>query len=273
MFTDEKKEVSLEVADPNAAKPARKENALKKLLKQLQSTGNPPLEGEEVLPPKLIGDGNYHWYPLAWTRWLVKWEQFKTMVLLVIVALLGFIWLVISHRDNIQVGLPQPAEEMLLTANKFSSFDRQNMEPFMHFVICAANESSQEGNPSVALLQGSIEPSIFMQLKQRTAVKKIAIGTPSDELPIYTMYLSKFTRWRYNPAKRVVEAEAMGFRMMNTISGRSTMEPYRAMIDVFLEPTSNRNRWGYYVQKFDEYYGAAADTFDAELRDSDRAKF
>jgi hypothetical protein len=42
---------------------------------------------------------------------------------------------------------------------------------------------------------------------------------------------------------------------------------------VFLEPTSNRNRWGYYVQKFDEYYGSAADTFDAELRDSDRAKF
>ena len=161
MFTDEKKEVSLEVADPNAAKPARKENALKKLLKQLQSTGNPPLEGEEVLPPKLIGDGNYHWYPLAWTRWLVKWEQFKTMVLLVIVALLGFIWLVISHRDNIQVGLPQPAEEMLLTANKFSSFDRQNMEPFMHFVICAANESSQEGNPSVALLQGSIRALHF----------------------------------------------------------------------------------------------------------------
>jgi hypothetical protein len=51
------------------------------------------------------------------------------------------------------------------------------------------------------------------------------------------------------------------------------MEPYRAMIDVFLEPTSNRNRWGYYIQKFDEYYGAAADTFDAELQNRERTGF
>jgi hypothetical protein len=61
--------------------------------------------------------------------------------------------------------------------------------------------------------------------------------------------------------------------MMNTISGQNKMEPYRAMIDVFLEPTSNRNRWGYYIQKFDEYYGAAADTFDAELQNRERTGF
>ncbi len=273
MLTDEKKEVSLEVKDPTAAKPARKEGALKKLLKQLQSTGNPPLEGEEVMPPKLIGDGNHHWYPLAWTRWLVKWEQFKTLALFFILLALAGVWTSMLRRDSIQVSVPQPAEEMLLKANRFTSFDRQNVESFLHFAIVAANETSSEGGPSSHLLEGSIEPSIYLQIRQRQTAKRANFSTPVTDLPIYTVYVSKFTRWRYNPATRIVSAYAQGFRMMNTIAGKSSMEPYRAMVDVCLEPISNRNRWGYYIQKFDEYYGEAADTFDAALQNSDRTKF
>ena len=109
-------------------------------------------------------------------------------------------------------------------------------------------------------------------IKQR-ALNKNGFGTPAADLPIYTIYISKYTRWRYNAKTRVVSTYVQGFRMMNTISGLNKMEPYRAMIDVFLEPTSNRNRWGYYIQKFDEYYGAAADTFDAELQNRERTGF
>ena len=252
MFTNDKQDASLEVTDPNAVKPARKQGALKQLLKQLQSTGTPPLEGEEVLPPKLIGSGNYHWYALAWTRWLVRWEQFRTLVLVVVLVALCGIWAVMTRRVKVQVNLPRPSEEMLLTANKFASFDRQNVEAFMQFAICAANQSSAEGMPAACLLEGSIEPSIFLQIQQRASGKN-PYGAPPADLPIYTVYVSKYTHWSYNARNRVVSAYAQGFRMMNTISGQNKMEPYRAMIDVFLEPTSNRNRWGYYIQKFDEY--------------------
>jgi hypothetical protein len=272
MFTHDKQDVSLEVTDPNAVKPARKQGALKQLLKQLQSTGTPPLEGEEVLPPKLIGDGNYHWYALAWTRWLVRWEQFKTLALVFILVALCGVWTVMTKRVKVQVNLPRPSEEMLLTANKFASFDRQNVEAFLQFAISAANQASAEGMPICSLLEGSIEPAIYMQIQQR-ALNKNGFGTPAADLPIYTIYISKYTRWRYNAKNRVVSTYVQGFRMMNTISGQTKMEPYRAMIDVFLEPTSNRNRWGYYIQKFDEYYGAAADTFDAELHNRERTGF
>ena len=80
MIGNAQAEASLEVADPKAVKPARKVGALKMLLRQFEATGNPPLQGEEVLPPKLVGDGNYHWYPLAWLRWLAQWERLKTLV-------------------------------------------------------------------------------------------------------------------------------------------------------------------------------------------------
>jgi hypothetical protein len=272
MFTNEKEDVSLEVTDPNAVKPTRKQGALKQLLKQLQSTGTPPLEGEEVLPPKLIGNGNSHWYALAWTRWLVRWEQFKTLVLVVVLVALCGIWAVMTKRVKVQVNLPRPSEEMLLTANKFANFDRQNVEAFMQFAISAANQSSAEGMPIAYLLEGSIEPSIFLQIQQRANSRNPYGATPAD-LPIYTVYVSKYAHWSYNAKNRVVSAYVQGFRMMNTISGQNKMEPYRAMIDVFLEPTSNRNRWGYYIQKFDEYYGAAADTFDAELQNRERTGF
>jgi hypothetical protein len=177
-----------------------------------------------------------------------------------------------TRRVKVQVNLPRPSEEMLLTANKFASFDRQNVEAFMQFAICAANQSSAEGMPAAYLLEGSIEPSIFLQIQQRANGKNL-YGAPPADLPIYTVYVSKYTHWSYNARSRVVSAYAQGFRMMNTISGQNKMEPYRAMIDVFLEPTSNRNRWGYYIQKFDEYYGAAADTFDAELQNRERTGF
>ena len=88
MLGNAKEEASLEVADPKAVKPARKVGALKMLLRQFEATGNPSLQGEEVLPPKLVGDGNYHWYPLAWLRWLAQWETAKTAALVVI--LLGW---------------------------------------------------------------------------------------------------------------------------------------------------------------------------------------
>src|ERR1035437_10775265 len=84
MLGNAKEEASLEVADPKAVKPAREVGALKMLLHQFEATGNPPLQGEEVLPPKLVGEGNYHWYPLAWLRWLAKWETLKTLVLVII---------------------------------------------------------------------------------------------------------------------------------------------------------------------------------------------
>ena len=270
MFT-ENKDATLEVSDPNAVRPIKKQGALKRLLKQLQSTGAPPLDGEEVLPVKLVGDGNYHWYPLAWTRWLVKWENLKTIVLAGILVVLRLILVVMTRREAVGVSLPEPSPELLLQANKFSTFDRQNVESFLQFAIGAANQSSTEGLPNAALLEGSIEPSIYLQITQRQAANlRASYGVPANELPIYTVYLSKFVRWRYNKASRVVSVYAQGFRFGNTISGTSKMEPYRAMIDVFLEPTSNRNRWGYYIQKFDEYYGSAADTSDAELQRQER---
>jgi hypothetical protein len=36
---------------------------------------------------------------------------------------------------------------------------------------------------------------------------------------------------------------------------------------------SNRNKWGYYVQKLDEFYGTAADAHDTELQSRDRSGF
>jgi len=267
-MANKEQEVTLEIADPTAIRPARKESAVKKLLRQLQATGAPPLDGEEVLPPVLVGDGNYYWYPLAWTRWMVRWEKFKTFFLLCILLGLTMVLLIMMRRDSVQVALPRPSVELLLEANKFSTFDRNQVEGFLQFVIAAANQSSSEGMPSLPLLEGSIDPAAFLAIKQRQMVEVKGAG-PAD-IPIYTVYISKFTRWRYDPGSRLVETYAQGFRMKNTLSGQAGMEPYRALITVFLEPTSNRNRWGYYVQKFEEYYGAAADTFDAELQSREK---
>jgi hypothetical protein len=269
----EHQDATLEIADPNAVRPARKQNALKRLLNQLQATGAPPLDGEEVLPAKLVGDGNYHWYPLAWTRWLVKWEQFKTLVLCVVLAVLCVVWLSMTKRTSLQVKLPQPSAEMLLKANKFGTFDRQQGEAFIQFAVAVANASSAEGMPGLRLLEGSIDPAIYLLMQQRQSSPQQVGTTSATEVPIYTIYVSKVSRWRYDPAKRTASAYVQGFRMLNTVSGTAKMEPYRAVIDLFIEPTSNRNRWGYYIQKFDEYYGSAADLYDASLQQSDRTAF
>lgn len=266
---DKNKEVTLEASDPGALKPVRKQNALKKLLSQLQSTGSPPLEGEEVLPAKLIGDGNYHWYPLAWLRWLARWEQFKTVFLLVVLVALIGVFFVISKRTRVQVTLPQLAVEQLLRANKFNSMDQQHIEAYLCFAVQAANQMSVEGAPTLKLLEGSIDPSIMLMIQQRQKNEQTR-GTPPAEFPIYTIYVSGFSRWGYNPAKREVNVVVKGFRTRNSLAGKSSIEPYRAVATVFMEPTSNRNRWGYYLSKFEEYYGNGADTIDAELQRHDR---
>lgn len=262
-------DISLETNDPGAMKPARKQNALKKLLGQLQSTGSPPLEGEEILPAKLHGDGDYHWYPIAWLRWLAHWEQFKTLFL--VALLLGMLatLAIISKRDSIQVNLPQLAVEKLLAANKFSDFDQRQVSSFLCFAVQAANQRSVEGSPTLNLLEGSIDPATYTFIQQRGGNGLQQVGVASGDIPIYTIYISSFTRWSYNPAKREVSVYIKGFRIKQTINGDDSMEPYRAEVQVLLEPTSNRNKWGFYLSKFAEYYGSGAETMDAEIQRRD----
>jgi len=267
--TNENKEVTLETNDPGAMKPARKQNALKKLLGQLQSTGTPPLEGEEILPPKLHGDGDYHWYPIAWLRWLAHWEQFKTIFLFALFLGMLAILAIITQRQSIQVNLPPLAVERMLSANKFSDFDQRQVESFLCFAVQAANQSSVEGAPTLSLLEGSIDPSTYTFIQQRVASTRASRTTPAADIPIYTIYISSFTRWTYNPAKREVNSYIKGFRVKQTLNGDDSLEPYRAEVTVLLEPTSNRNKWGFYLSKFAEYYGNGAETMDAELQRRD----
>ena len=269
MLGNAQEEATLEVTDPKAVKPARKVGALKMLLRQFEATGNPPLQGEEVLPPKLVGDGNYHWYPLAWLRWLAKWERLKTLGLVII--LLGLLagYGLIRQRRSCQVTLPEPSTEMLLKAKGFDAFNQNQAEAFILFVANAANQASIEGMPNLNLLEGSIDSAIYLRLQQKGMSQQLKNILPAD-YPIYTLYISEVTRWRYNPATRIVSACVKGFRMSHTLSGKSGMEPYRAQLEIFWEPMSNRNKWGYYVQRLDEFYGAAAQAYDAELKTRDR---
>ncbi len=107
-----------------------------------------------------------------------------------------------------------------------------------------------------------MEPAIYLRLQQQVLK---AANIPPTEHPIYTLYITEVTRWRYNPATRIISACIKGFRMTNTLNGKSSMEPYRAQAEIFWEPASNRNKWGYYLQQFDEFYGAAAAAYDLEL--------
>ena len=270
MLGDTKEEAALEVNDPKAVKPAKKVGALKMLLRQFEATGNPPLQGAEVLPPKLIGDGNYHWYPLAWLRWLAQWERVKTFILVVNLIGLAVVYGSIRRRSSYEVKLPEPATELLLKSKGFDAFNQNQVESFLTFVVNAANEASSEGMPMLNLLEGSIEPAIYLRLQQKG--QKTA-NVPLTEYPIYTLYITEVTRWRYNPATRIISACVKGFRMSNTLSGKGGMEPYRAQVEIFWEPMSNRNKWGYYLQRFDEFYGAAAEAYDTELKNRDRSGF
>lgn len=270
MLGDTKEEAALEVNDPKAVKPAKKVGALKMLLRQFEATGNPPLQGAEVLPPKLIGDGNYHWYPLAWLRWLAQWERVKTFILVVNLIGLAVVYGSIRQRSSYEVKLPEPATELLLKSKGFDTFNQNQVESFLTFVVNAANEASSEGMPMLNLLEGSIEPAIYLRLQQKG--QKPA-NVPLTEYPIYTLYITEVTRWRYNPATRIISACVKGFRMNNTLSGKGGMEPYRAQVEIFWEPMSNRNKWGYYLQRFDEFYGAAAEAYDTELKSRDRSGF
>ncbi len=276
MLGDTKEEAALEVLagrasnGASAVKPARKVGALKRLLRQFEATGNPPLQGEEVLPPKLIGDGNYHWYPLAWLRWLAQWERVKTFILVIALLGLAALYVTISRRNSYEVKLPEPATELLLKSKGFDSFNQNQVEAFLTFVVNAANEASSEGMPMLNLLEGSIEPAIYLRLQQKG---QRMVNVPLSEYPISTLYITEVTRWRYNPATRIISAFVKGFRMNNTLSGKGGMEPYRAQVEIFWEPMSNRNKWGYYLQRFDEFYGAAAEAHDAELKNRDRSGF
>jgi hypothetical protein len=270
MLGDTKEEAALEVNDPKATKPAKKVGALKMLLRQFEATGNPPLQGAEVLPPKLIGDGNYHWYPLAWLRWLAQWEHVKTLVLLVNLIGLVVVYGTIRQRSSYEVKLPEPATELLLKSKGFDSFNQNQVESFLTFIVNAANEASSEGMPLLNLLEGSIEPAIYLRLQQK-GLKMTNV--PLTDYPIYTLYITEVTRWRFNPATRIISACVKGFRMTNTLSGKTTLEPYRAQVEIFWEPMSNRNKWGYYLQRFDEFYGAAAEAYDTELNNRDRSGF
>ena len=264
-------EVNLDVKDPHASRPVKKENALKGLLKQISATGSPPLESEEVLPAKLIGDGNYPWYPLAWLRWLASWEMVKTLVLVVILAFLSLMYYIVSNRATCAVQMPYPAQELLLRSKGFDDFNQLQAESYIQFAVQVANQSSSEGMVGLPLLEGSIDPGIYLRLQQKGYNGRKAI--PTANFPIYTTYISACTRWRYNPSTRLISVYVKGFRMKNTIAGDSSMEQYRAMIDVFWEPTTNRNRWGYYITKFEEYYGEAADAYDVELKNRDKTGF
>jgi hypothetical protein len=266
------KSATLDVTDSKATRPVKKQGTLKMILRQLQSAGSPPLVGEEVLPPKRIGAGNYHWYPLAWTRWLVRWDRFKTLILLVVLLALVCVELVIRKRHSYEVNLPVPSTELLLKSRGFDTFNQSQAEAFILFVVNAANQSSSEGMQNLNLLEGSMEPSIYLRLQQKGFNQKLN-NIPLTEYPIYTIYIAEVTRWRYNAATRIVSAYAKGFRMSNTISGKGGMEKYRALIEIFWEPMSNRNKWGYYVQKLDEFYGTAADAHDTELQSRDRSGF
>jgi len=269
MLGNQQEEASLEVVDPKAVKPAKKVGALKMLLRQFEATGNPPLQGEEVLPPKLVGEGNYHWYPLAWLRWLAQWERLKTGGLLLLLLCLLAVYGIISQRRSCQVNLPEPATELLLKAKGFDTFNQNQVEAFVIFVVNAANQSSSEGMPNLNLLEGSIDAAIYLRLQQKGMNQQLKNILPA-EFPIYTLYISEVTRWRYNPATRIVSAYVRGFRMSHTLSGKSGMEPYRAQVEIFWEPMSNRNKWGYYVQRLDEFFGAAAEAYDTELKTRDR---
>jgi hypothetical protein len=167
------------------------------------------------------------------------------------------------------VTLPEPSTEMLLKAKGFDAFNQNQAEAFILFVANAANEASSEGMPNLNLLEGSIDSAIYLRLQQKGMSQQLKNVLPS-EFPIYTLYISEVTRWRYNPATRIVSACVKGFRMSHTFSGKSGMEPYRAQMEIFWEPMSNRNKWGYYVQRLDEFYGAAAEAYDAELKTRDR---
>lgn len=269
MLGDSKqKTATIELNDPNAVKPIRKQGTLKMLFNQLKASGSPALVGEEVLPPKLVGNGNFHWQPLAWTRWVVHWEMFKTLVLVGLLLGLGMTYMAARSKNRYEVALPQPATELLLKARSFDTFNRNQAEAFILFAINAANESSSEGMPNLPLLEGTMDPAIYLKLQQKTLTKGNQLQL--TEFPIYTIYISEATRWRYNPGKRVISVYVKGFRMMHTLSGKSNMEPYRADIDMLWEPMSNRNKWGYYFLKFSEYMGEAAEISDREIADRDQ---
>jgi hypothetical protein len=275
MLGDTKEESALEVLagranDASAVRPARKVGALKRLLRQFEATGNPPLQGAEVLPPKLVGDGNYHWYPLAWLRWLAQWERLKTLILVTNLLGLVAVYGAISRRNSYEVKLPEPATELLLKSKGFDVFNQNQVEAFLTFVVNSANEASSEGMPMLNLLEGSVEPAIYLRLQQKG--QKMA-NVPLTEYPINTLYITEITRWRYNPATRIISAFVKGFRMSNTLSGKGGMEPYRAQVEIFWEPMSNRNKWGYYLQRLDEFYGPAAEAYDTELKNRDRSGF
>lgn len=263
---------NLEASHTTAVRPVKKKGPLKTLFGRLQAVGHPPLVGEEILPPKLVGDGNYHWYPLAWTRWLVRWEVFKTLALaLALIGLLALYWSA-RHRTHYEVRLPEPATELLLRAKGFDTFQQNQVEAFILFAVQTANQLSVEGMPSLNLLEGSMEPALYARLQQKAYDSRLASLPPADH-PIHTLYISEVTRWRYNAHTRVISAYLKGFRLTQTLSGKNTdMQKYRALLEIFWEPMSNRNKWGYYLQRFDEFYGAAADAMDAELarRDSNR---
>jgi hypothetical protein len=269
MLGDTTQEPALE-ASGNTAKSARKSGPLKKLLRQFEATGNPPLQGSEVLPPKLVGNGNHHWYPLAWLRWLARWERVKTIVLVCQLIALGTVCVAMARRNSYEVRLPEPAVELLLKSRGFDVFNQSQVEAYLTFVVNAANETSSEGMPLLNLLEGNVEPAIYLRLQQKS--QKLG-NIPPQEYPINTLYITEVTRWRYNPATRVISAYVRGFRMMTTLAGKGAMEPYRAQVEIFWEPTSNRNKWGYYLQRFDEFFGPAAEAYDAEIKNRDRSGF
>jgi len=48
------------------------------------------------------------------------------------------------------------------------------------------------------------------------------------------------------------------------------MEPYRAQVEIFWEPMSNRNKWAITCSAWMSFYGAAAEAYDSELKTRDR---
>lgn len=267
MLGDTKEQIELNVPDSQgAARPVKKAGVLKQLLRQFAATGSPPLRGAEVLPPKSIGDGNYHWQPLAWLRWLAWSERAKTVLLVLVWAGLVAVFVSIRQQQSYEVSLPEPATELLLKSKGFDVFNQNHAEAYLTFAVNAANEASSEGMPLLNLLEGSMEPAIYLRLQQKVPR---AANIPPTEHPIHTLYITEVTRWRYNPATRIISACVKGFRMTNTLNGKSSMEPYQAQAEIFWEPTSNRNKWGYYLQRFDEFYGAAV--YDLELNNRERS--
>lgn len=257
------KQVQLQVPDPHAVKPVKRQHAWKRWLQRLENGAVPELTGEENPPPEIIGAGNWFWKPLAWTRWLWRWEQFKTFLL---VACLVMVWIgyaLLQQRKQVHVQVKTPAEELLLKNNFLPEFDRQNLEAFLVFALTSANQVSAEGMTLLPLLEGSVDPIILTSLKQRQQQNRSLQFV--ENTPIQLLYITRCTRWRYNPARRIAEVYVMGFRFSGALNNVWQTEPYRAQVVIMLEPMSNRNRWGYYIRKLNEYYGKAAETMDAVI--------